>query len=152
MCELNKNITNKKVKGYKIVAKKISTGEYYSLAFGFKYTNKPIPICKKQKVIGGFHSEILEINFCPNMKGRTAIFTILNDALTLWNILFDNCYISKNPKVDPCKYQYCLVEAEISKDLMEGTYFVSPNNTEARVIAGRNLNIIQEFIFPPQSI
>lgn len=138
MCELvKKNLKYKEFTGYKIVAKHIKNGKYYSIAMGFRYPkNGPVPIPKKQKrIVISFNEHILDKSahdgFRKNMVGRTAVYVtsgIAKNALHHYKIEQNNTTI----------FKYIIVKATIYNDLMEGKY------GSHIVVAGKSIKFKEE--------
>ena len=139
MCDLSKVSTEKKIKGFKIVARKPKGRRYYSVAMGFKYPlDGHIPIVRRQHRISiRFVSDILSKNYKlhkENMLGRTSIFLNLEDARKEYNF-------HRREKMGG--YILTIVYAEISIDVMEG-YYTTADLIFLKVIAGRHIRFIKE--------
>ena len=138
MCDLSKVSTEKKIKGFKIVARKPNGKRYYSIAIGFKYPlDGHIPVARDQhKICTRFRDGILSKNSelrRKNMLGRTTIFLDLEDARKDYNF-----HINKETE----GYILTIVYAEISIDIMEGYY--NARDFYPKVAAGRHIHFIEE--------
>lgn len=131
MCELTKEIRNKKFTGFKLAFKDGKNGKYYSLAMGTEYVIGAVRIPKKQVRIDlEFNDNILledEYNgFHQHMVGRTAVYTkasYIRERREHW--------IEKKGKVVALKMT-------IGKELMKGTYGSDD------VIAGKEIISMKE--------
>jgi len=135
MCELYESVSRKKVKGYKIVAKKRGGKRYYSIAMGFKYPlDGHIPVVRNQrKISSGFRDGIILESSAARRKdmiGRTAIFPDLSDACGEYRYL-QGRNIEKG-------YKIVIVLVELSVDMMKGRY------GGRKVVAGRYIRFIEE--------
>ena len=127
MCDLTIRIEDKEVIVYKIVAVNKRTGDYFSLAMGFRYIDKLIPKIRVQRVIGYFNNHLLDnIFYNKNMVGRTAIFTKKQDAKRL----------AGNPRLTYDGFNVSIKKAIVSIDLMKGNY------EGMSVIAGRTIRFL----------
>jgi len=139
MCNLTVHV-EKKIEGYKIVAKKLKGKRYFSITIGFKYPlDGHVPIARKQRrICSNFMSDILSKTsgaYRENMTGRTAIFLSLVAASKGHYSLVQGGYVEKG-------YELIVVRSEVSVDVMEGTYFTGLGN--CKVAAGRHINFIEE--------
>ena len=133
MCVLTEEIIDKEVTVYKVVAVNKRSGNYFSLAMGFRYVNKLIPIIKIQRVLCGFFTDdILDSDgnsYESLMKGRTAAFINIKDA---FDLIDSRSYYKR-------KKHYYTVEvkkAVLSIDLMKGNFWDRP------IIAGRKIRFL----------
>lgn len=141
MCNLLCKTDKDEVKVYKVVAKHKKTGEYYSIAMGFKYVKgEPIPHIKKQKQIGDYFVNNITNEYSrafeEAMIGRTAGFIDINSAIEL-------CLSIKRYNTNQEKYDFVVTECLLSGDIMEGRYTI-PCITIAKVYAGRKIKFIAE--------
>ena len=135
MCTLNQHLNQKTATGYKVVAKDIKTGKYYSYATGIEYVSgKCIKIPKMQKSITDyFCAGLLFPNansssaYQSNMIGRTAAFITIEGCVGELGGLLHERHESYKPVI---------IEVILSKELMSGWYGAS------EVIAGKKINII----------
>jgi len=140
MCNLLRVATKEKIKGYKIVAKKLKGKRYFSIAIGFKYPlDGHIPIARKQQRISlRFVKDIISKDSAlhkEDMVGRTTIYLDASDAYQEIQHLR-----SRGIKAG---YRLVIVWAEVSIDLMEGTYG-SSDSVDRDVVAGRHIRFIEE--------
>jgi len=138
MCDLLYSSTKEKIKGYKIVAKKLKGKRYYSIAMGFKYPlDGHVPVARKQRLIYlDFTNNIISktsLSYKENMVGRTAIFRNLTEALERY--FFWVCCVKEG-------YKLAIVRSEVSIDVMEGNY------GSREVAAGRHIRFIKELNHP----
>lgn len=92
MCDFKREIKNKtQFTGYKVAAKNINTGKYYSPCTGVEYLPGLIPVPKKQRKITSVWRPVLDPD-CrahnPSYKGMTAVFKELvsaKKALSNWS-------------------------------------------------------------------
>jgi len=153
MCDLTRKSKHDKIKGWKVVAEK--DGKYYSLAMGFRYqSGKPVPVVKRQRVLCvSFDPNMLEHEgaYREQMLGRTAIFFSKTGAEVLaFNILGNELanefrgpsakllYPGQTRSTGKDKYNVDVVFAEVSGDVMEGTY------ASYKVAAGRKITFLEE--------
>jgi len=134
MCCLSHSSTRKKIKGYKIVARKPKGKIYFSMAMGFKYpSDGHIPIVKKQRSIYlEMAKDLISEDsgaYKTEMIGRTSVFIYFRDAQV-------QCYHWQNYVEKG--YQLVVVQSEVSKDIMTGYYGVY------KVAAGRHIHFIKE--------
>ena len=130
MCYNFRKTKRKAVIGWKLVAVKKSTGEYYSAAMGFKYKNGKIPVCKKQKRIrNGFRNTILKDCFEDDMVGRTSVF-LTKGAVE--NTFWSKCLGTKKG------YEIKAVKVKLTKDLIMADY------GSYTVYAGRNIKFLKK--------
>ena len=139
MCNLTVHV-EKKIEGYKIVAKKLKGKRYFSTAIGFKYPlDGHVPIARKQRrICSNFSRKILSKTsrgYKVNMIGRTAIFLSLVAASKGHYNIVQGGYVEKG-------YKLVIVRSEVSADVMKGTYFMGLG--ECRVAAGRHIHFIEE--------
>lgn len=135
MCELRTAYFGKKIKGFKIVVKKLKGKRYFSAAMGFKYPlDGHIPVVRWQRRISsGYKDNIIEKYshaLRDDMIGRTAIFPNFNGVYTEYRYLQ-----GKNIEEG---YKIVVVQVELSVDMMEGVY------GGRKVVAGRHIRFIKE--------
>lgn len=133
MCRDLKPIKKKQAIVYKVVARKLKGKRYYSIAMGCIYPQKgKVPIVKIQHKLGYFLNDLLTNRsiFTSHMTGRTAGFTLLEDAKILANNIRNSANWASNHKI-------LIVKAKLTEALMFGTYDVSP------VIAGRHIEFLE---------
>jgi len=129
MCYNFRKTKRKAVIGWKLVAVKKSTGEYYSAAMGFKYKDGKIPVCKKQKRIrDGFRDTILKNCFEDEMVGRTSVF--------LTKSAVEDTFCSRNGMTK--QYEFQAVKVKLTKDLIMADYGCYT------VFAGKNIKFLKE--------
>lgn len=134
MCDSLESIPDKEMTVYKLVAVNKRSGNYFSLAMGFRYTDKPIPKIKIQRLICFFKEKILSTgSYNSNMKGRTAGFIHKEHA----DHLIDDISKSFFGMEKPNKFIIAVKEAVLSIDLMSGSYDNFP------VIAGRKIRFLE---------
>jgi len=136
MCNLTTS-TKRKLKGYKVVAKKWRGKRYYSIAMGFKYPlDGHVPVVRKQRrICSDFMSDITLENSGPyreEMIGRTAIFLNYEDA-----------YRIAQRTDAKSGYRLIVVQSEVSEDVMTGTYLTHVI-ANCKVAAGRHIRFIKE--------
>jgi hypothetical protein len=84
MCTFKEEVTDKtQFTGYKIVAKNIKAGKFYSPCTGIEYKPGLIIVPEVQKKITNFWQSVLDpenMSHIPEYKGMTAIFEKFEDA------------------------------------------------------------------------
>jgi len=136
MCDLLRKSSIEKIKGYKIVARKLKGKRYFSISMGFKYPlDGHIPIARKQrKICTDFSNQILSkgsSSYRKNMIGRTSAF------LNLYDLSKSN-HIKRWRKDFKNEYILVIVQVEISGDIMEGYY------GSCKAVGGRHIRFIEE--------
>lgn len=133
MCQNLKPIPQKEALVYKVVARKLKGKRYYSIAMGCIYPQKgKVPIVKTQHKLGYFLNDLLNNcgTFTPHMTGRTAGFTLLEDAKMLLGRIRCSQYDIPN-------YEILVIKVKLTEALMSGTFEYSP------VIAGRHIEFLE---------
>lgn len=136
MCDLSTTISEEKMIGYKVVAKRPNGKRYFSIAMGFKYPlDGHVPVVRKQHLICvDFVDDIISkmsVTYRKNMVGRTSIFLSLADVRR--RILSWRRYVKEG-------YKLVIVTAEVSVDVMVGLY----GPCSYSVAAGRHIRFIDE--------
>ena len=139
MCDLKTVFSGEKIEGYKVVAKKLKGKKYFSIAMGFKYPlDEHVPVVRKQRKICATFINIISkssVAYSKGMIGRTAIFLSFNDAHKV-----HQHFMRKGVERG---YKLVIVTAEVSEDIMVGSYFIA-NVMHCRVAAGRHIHFIEE--------
>jgi len=135
MCNLTHYVEGK-VKGYKVVAKKLRGKRYYSISMGFKYSlDGHVPVVRRQhRICSDFMGDIILKDSGPYreaMIGRTAIFLNHENA----------SQVAQRRDVKS-GYKLVVVQSEVSEDVMKGIYQSHISNCE--VAAGRRIRFIKE--------
>jgi len=141
MCDLRTVYPGKKIKGFKLVVRKLKGKRYFSIAMGFKYPlDGHIPVIRKQhRISSGFKGDILlkySNALREDMMGRTAIFPNFEDVCSEYR------YLRKHNLEKG--YIVVIVQVELSVDMMKGVY------GGRKVIAGRHISFIGEVEVPPK--
>ena len=148
MCKLTITSTQKKIEGYKIVAKKPRGKRYFSIAMGFKYpSDGHVPVARKQhRICSNFLSDILSKNSAGYQElivGRTTVYLDLADVLNEHHHLIqrqekDNIWGHDIRE----GYELVVVRAEVTIDIMKGFYTAC--GRDCAVAAGRHIRFIKE--------
>jgi len=141
MCELLTTSTEKKIEGFKIVARKPKGKRYFSIAMGFKYPlDGHIPIVRNQHRISLIFMDHITSKHSPahrhHMLGRTSVYLNICDAWRRYHVLIQSS-VRRG-------YKLVVVRAEVSGNIMEG-YYTGRNVMDRKVAAGRNIRFIEEY-------
>ena len=138
MCDLTIKLNKESVTGYKVVAKHIPTGDYYSIAIGFKYKS-PMNFHprKRQKTIADYWNPVLKRSnqfHSYHMTTRTGCFKSFDKASKFAQI------VSLRPD-----YRVAILKVRLTNDLMSGDYYYGAYaQSRSAVYAGHTMEIIEE--------